>query len=212
MLNLRIKPSTLFVGGGEGEEGGDSVDFNWHCKAGLAANIQTVKDEFCKKRTLKSVKIMISGPPGAGKSFYGKQLAEHYNVPHIHIKHMINDIEHWNKEKEEGIFKRREVKARIRQHDDQLKEEERLIAENALSAALKVGDRPATAEGAIAPLEGSTEKKVHLHVQEDKPETDSDDDYSNIEIKKQLREFHDQHPGEWIPVDMLNEAVRWRLN
>ena len=39
MLNLRIKPSSLFVAGGEGDEGAGDVDFNWHCKAGLALNI-----------------------------------------------------------------------------------------------------------------------------------------------------------------------------
>jgi adenylate kinase len=72
MLNLLIKPSSLFVGGGGEEEGGDAVDFNWHCKSGLAANIQVVKDEFCKKRGLKPVKILVTGPPGSGKSFYGK--------------------------------------------------------------------------------------------------------------------------------------------
>ena len=73
MLNLRVKPSSLFVGGGgEGEDAGADVDFNWHCKAGLAANIQVVKEEFCKKRGLKPVKILIEGPPGSGKSFYGR--------------------------------------------------------------------------------------------------------------------------------------------
>ncbi len=72
MLNLRVQPSTLFVAPETTEEGGAAeVDFNWHCKSGLAANIQIVKEEFCKKRGLKPVKIFITGPPGAGKSFYG---------------------------------------------------------------------------------------------------------------------------------------------
>jgi len=42
-----------------------------------------VKNEFCKERGLKPFKTIITGPPCSGKSFYGKQLAEHYNVPHI---------------------------------------------------------------------------------------------------------------------------------
>jgi adenylate kinase len=137
MLNLKVKPSSLFVGGGgEGEEGGDAVDFNWHCKSGLAANIQKVKEEYCKKRGLKPVKIMITGPPASGKSFYGKQLAEHYNVPHIHLKTMLDDIEHWNKQKEEGIAKRQETRRRIREHEKKLMEEEqrRRAASSTLSS------------------------------------------------------------------------------
>lgn len=213
MLNLRVKPSSLFVGGGEGEEGGDSVDFNWHCKSGLALNIQTVKEEFCKKRGLKPFKILIAGPPGAGKSFYGRQIAEHYNVPHIHIKAMIHDIEHWNKEKEEGIAKRREVKNRIKLHDEQLKaEEERKRAPTSLSATSKTtGDRPATAEKSVSGAAGG-EDQPRSNIKEEKPDTDSDDDYTHIEIKQRLRDYHHEHHNEKIPVEMLNEAVRWRLN
>jgi adenylate kinase len=187
MLNLRAKPSSIFVA--EGEEGGDTADFNWHCKAGLAANIQVVKEEFCKKRGLKPFKILIEGPPGAGKSFYGRQLAEHYNVPHIHIKHMIDEIIHWNKEKEEGIMKRREVKARIRQHEEALKEE-------------------AAKNGAA----GSADDDRKTIIEPEKPDTDSDIDYADISIKGRLKEYVERHPGDRIPVELINEAVRWRLN
>ena len=45
-------------------------------------------------------------------------------MPHIHIKHMIDEIIHWNKEMEEGIAKRREVKNRIRAHWEALRAEE----------------------------------------------------------------------------------------
>lgn len=90
------------------------------------------------------MKIFIAGPPGSGKSFYGKQLAEHYNVPHIHIKYMIYEIEHWNKEKEEGIAKRKEVKARIKKHLEQLKEEENRRAKNQtnMSSSSRLSERP----------------------------------------------------------------------
>jgi hypothetical protein len=79
LLDLFVTPSSLFIkeevaGGGEdGEEGGgDVLELNWHCKAGMAENIQLVKDEFAKERKLKPVKIFITGPPCSGKSFFGK--------------------------------------------------------------------------------------------------------------------------------------------
>jgi len=69
MLNLKVRPSSLFVSMNEEEE---PVEFEWHCKSGLAANIKTAKEEFCNKRGLKPVKICIIGPPAAGKSYFGK--------------------------------------------------------------------------------------------------------------------------------------------
>ena len=91
MLNIKVKPSSLFV-----SEEEEQPDFNWHCKEGLRANIGKVKEEFCKERGLNPVKIFITGPPAAGKSFYGHQLAEHYNVPHIHVGKMLEDILSWD--------------------------------------------------------------------------------------------------------------------
>ena len=93
MLNLKVKPSSLFVSQNEEEE---PVEFEWHCKDGLKVNISKVKEEFCKERGLKPVKIFITGPPASGKSFYGKQLADHYNVPHIHVGKMLEDILCWD--------------------------------------------------------------------------------------------------------------------
>ena len=42
-LNLKLKPSTLFVSQNEEEE---PVEFDWHCKEGLKQNIARVKEEF----------------------------------------------------------------------------------------------------------------------------------------------------------------------
>jgi len=80
MLNIKAKPSKIFVpevegageeGEGEAEaDGGDEGGFQWHCKQGLAANIQRVKEEFCKDRGLKPFKIAISGKPCSGKSHF----------------------------------------------------------------------------------------------------------------------------------------------
>lgn len=46
----------------------------------------------------------------------------------------------------------------------------------------------------------------------EKQDTDSDDEYKDIDIKKKLKDFKKEHPGELFPVDIINEAVRWRLN
>lgn len=103
MLNIKALPSKIFVpdvegaggedGEGEADEGaGDEGGFVWHCKNGLAGNIQRVKEEFCKERGLKPFKIGISGKPCSGKSFYAAQLAKHYDVPHIHKEQVLHDI------------------------------------------------------------------------------------------------------------------------
>lgn len=111
LLDLKIRPSKLFLGqaNDEGEED-EEVDFEWHCKNGLQENIQKVKAEFCDKRKLKPFKIAINGPPCSGKSFYGHQLSEHFNVPHIHVQGLITEISVWNKEKEADIVTRNDEK------------------------------------------------------------------------------------------------------
>lgn len=70
------------------------------------------------------MKIFITGPPLAGKSMFGKQLAEHYNVPHIHMKKMLEEIANWNKEKEEEVFRKREIKRKKQEEEDIIKAEE----------------------------------------------------------------------------------------
>lgn len=57
-------------------------------------------------RGLKPFKSSIIGKPCAGKSFFGKKLAEHYNVPHIFTEVVLHDIEHWQDEQEVAFKKR----------------------------------------------------------------------------------------------------------
>jgi adenylate kinase len=117
LLDLYVNPSALFIkqdappaaeGGEEAEEGaGDELlEMNWHCKSGMSENIQLVKQEFAKERNLKPVKIFISGPPCSGKTFFGKQMAEHYNVPHINMERLLADLASWDQEKEDNYNKR----------------------------------------------------------------------------------------------------------
>ncbi len=49
-------------------------------------------------------------------------------------------------------------------------------------------------------------------IEPEKPDTDSDEDYMHIDIKSSLKDYIAKHPGQRIPIDLINEAVRWRLN
>ena len=47
---------------------------------------------------------------------------------------------------------------------------------------------------------------------EKKEDSDTDDDYKEIEIKKKVSDFLMDNPGKKLPEELMNEAVRWRLN
>ena len=50
--------------------------------------MKSLNEEFNYYRGLFPLKVFISGPPGSGKTFMAKQLADQYGVPHI----TINDV------------------------------------------------------------------------------------------------------------------------
>ncbi len=66
-------------------------------------------------------------------------MAEHYNVPHVHIERVLSEIQSWNKEKEEIYKNRVAEKERLKQLEIEkqeaekrrIKEEKRLAAEEA---------------------------------------------------------------------------------
>ena len=136
-------------------------------------------------------------------------------MPHIHLKQMLIEIETWNKEKEDGINSRREVKARIKAQEEAIKEEERKrqAASSSLtnqSTKSKKNLPPPEEQPPVQPPAESNEEEKKKP--EEKPETDSDDEYKDIDIKKMIKEFKAQNPGQRFSVELINEAVRWRLN
>ena len=66
--------------------------FQWHCKEGLVSNIKKLIDEFNLFRGLRPNRILIQGPPGSGKSFFAKKLSGHYNIPHIKVQPLVEQI------------------------------------------------------------------------------------------------------------------------
>lgn len=77
MINLMMRSSSIFKKRAlpEGEEEAAEEDeakriFPWHCKKGIIGNARMLNEEFNDARELKPVKIMVTGPPAVGKSFY----------------------------------------------------------------------------------------------------------------------------------------------
>ena len=106
LLDLDVIPSSLFVKDDpkpvEGEEppaeeeSENYIPIKWLCKPGLPASINLIKKEFENARGLRPIKIVVTGPPCCGKSFYSEDLASHYNVPHIHMKKLLTDLMSWD--------------------------------------------------------------------------------------------------------------------
>merc|ERR1740121_1481843 len=71
-----------------------SKDFDWWCKRGLVANIEKVAAEFCKWRNLRPIKMVISGPPGAGAERFCSMVAKRYlhdDPPHLTFKQILDE-------------------------------------------------------------------------------------------------------------------------
>ncbi|VTZ67178.1 P-loop containing nucleoside triphosphate hydrolase, putative [Plasmodium chabaudi chabaudi] len=71
------------------EEGESCVKF--HCQDGFTKNISILSTEFCEYRNLKSLKIIILGPPGVGKTFIAKKICEHYNLKMCSIQILLDE-------------------------------------------------------------------------------------------------------------------------
>ena len=114
MLNatVRLKPSRAFqlseeelalqqeeLDAAGGEDDGEKktnkklFKFNWHCKEGFSKNIVKLTEEYNDHNVLKPNRVLIIGPPAAGKSFFTELVAKQFNLPKIEI----------NKISEEGL-------------------------------------------------------------------------------------------------------------
>ena len=95
LINLKMRASSIFKKkvlpekeeeGGDEEANEDLLKFNWHCKKGIVGEARMLNEEFNEARDLKPVKIMVTGPPAVGKSFYSEKINGNYDLPHVTVK------------------------------------------------------------------------------------------------------------------------------
>jgi adenylate kinase len=71
-IALKVRPSALVVK--QDEEGKEEdLEFEWHSREGLAANIKKVAQEYCEVNNLRPIKIYVNGPPLSGKTTLCKE-------------------------------------------------------------------------------------------------------------------------------------------
>lgn len=79
-LDLKMQCSKAFLGG----------PFEWHCPLGICPkSMPLLNAEFNLFRGLFPLKVLITGPPAAGKTHFASKLSEAYGVPHIKIGDLI---------------------------------------------------------------------------------------------------------------------------
>ena len=126
-LNLRMRSSDVMKDGEPPEDAEDPEEaakllkFPWHWEKGIFKNALSLNVEFNESRGLRPVKILITGPPAWGKSYYAKKLAQYYNIPHITIKDALalipkmkgdigDEIRNYIEEKKDAIMEEFENK------------------------------------------------------------------------------------------------------
>ena len=110
-IDVKIKTSKLLIDERKPDE--DIEDFNkrrfkWHCEFGIPENLEILRNEFNIYRNLKSVKILVLGPPTCGKSEISKKIANKLRISHLTIPSIIEWAKGLNNELTEEI-KQKEI-------------------------------------------------------------------------------------------------------
>jgi adenylate kinase len=68
----------------------DNFSVDWTAENGMKSIMQLIVEEYRKARGLIPIKIIISGPPGIGKSTVARQLADIYHFHHFDDETMVD--------------------------------------------------------------------------------------------------------------------------
>lgn len=132
-INLKMKASDAFktiptkpedeeLGEEELEKLKKQNEFPWHTEKGIVKKIAVLNDEFNQTRGLNPVKIIVTGPPASGKTFYADQLAKYYNIPKVTVQDLLAEVWRFTKLDEEAVGDNEQIQA-IRTKVEELRDQ-----------------------------------------------------------------------------------------
>jgi adenylate kinase len=120
-IDIKVKPSKIFNDERRDDEEDEAFEkrkFQWHCEFGIPENIEKLRQEFNEYRGMHNLKVLITGPPGSGKTYLSEKLSKFFNIPHFKIKDIID----WGKTFTDELGE--EIKAKIEEITNSVKEAE----------------------------------------------------------------------------------------
>ncbi|XP_026668562.1 adenylate kinase 7-like isoform X2 [Ceratina calcarata] len=98
---------------------------SWHSDTPFADSINEIVKAYKTARNLQPVKIIVLGPPASGKTKVARYLADHYQIPYVHVKSLIQDtIEELSKEIEEVTAAEKKGEGEVDAEDEEDVEDE----------------------------------------------------------------------------------------
>lgn len=70
----------------------EELEIEWQNELNLAENMKNIVTQFKTERNLLPIRIIIHGPPAAGKTRLAKKLCEYYGCHYVSVKTMIEEI------------------------------------------------------------------------------------------------------------------------
>mmetsp|Transcript_4935 Transcript_4935/g.18582 ORF Transcript_4935/g.18582 Transcript_4935/m.18582 type:complete len:891 (-) Transcript_4935:39-2711(-) len=69
------------------------VHGGWHTlSTGFVDNSQRIREEYEEERNLTALRVVVHGPPLCGKSLCSESLSKFYQLPHLHIKGVLDEF------------------------------------------------------------------------------------------------------------------------
>jgi len=124
-------------------------DADWVAKSGFVENIETVAKEFREARGVTPLRVLVLGPPSAGKSFAARELAAHFKLPAFNIADVIAEYRYQEVELSEEILRLKAAKVAAKREEKL--EEKRQAALEELRAKQQEAADAAQEAGTSAP-------------------------------------------------------------